>query len=77
MLQIANHLQNLLDTTGISQRELARAINTRPNTISDYASNRITKYDMTLVARICQYFGISIRDFLYDYTVTDDNIQKI
>lgn len=62
---IKNNLQQILDNSRTSQRALARAIGTRPNTISDIAGNKLTRYDINIIERICDYFGIEIEEFFY------------
>jgi transcriptional regulator with XRE-family HTH domain len=72
---IRNRLQELLNETHTSQRQLARGISTRPNTISDIASNKIHRYDMQIIEKICDYFAIDIAFFFYktDEPYTDEN----
>lgn len=72
---IRNRLQQILDETRTSQRQLARGIGTRPNTISDIAGNKLRRYDMEIIEKICDYFAIDIAYFFYkdDETQTDKN----
>lgn len=35
-----------------------------PNTLTEYANNRVTRFDESVIARLCDYFNCDIGDLL-------------
>ena len=57
----------------LSQDDLAAATGIAQSTISAYVTNRTLRYDVRVVARLLEYFGVGLSDFfVYD----PDEIEK-
>lgn len=49
----------------ISQRDLGVATGISKTTINKYAQNKVQQYDAEVVSKLCDFFGIDVRDFFY------------
>jgi transcriptional regulator with XRE-family HTH domain len=49
--------------------EIAEATGSSVNVLSNWAKNKIERFDGPLLVRLCQYFGCEVADLLYiDYS---------
>lgn len=49
----------------IKQHEIAEFIGVKDHTISAWMQNKITRFDATVVERLCAYFQCDVGDLLY------------
>jgi putative transcriptional regulator len=63
-MPIRVRLQAILDERGMSQRELARLMNIRPNTISHLCSDNVNSAYFDTLEQICRTLNISLHDLL-------------
>ena len=71
-------LVSLLDESGSTQTALADALNVSKSAVSNWVHGD-NSIDMELVPRICEYFAVSIDDFLNGRTTaeqTEDDRRK-
>lgn len=64
-LKLANVLKRLLKERSLSLRDLAKATNIKPSTLSGW-NNGVSPRDLTEVRRCAQYLGISMERLLFD-----------
>jgi putative transcriptional regulator len=57
-------LDNILRSRGISNREFARLVKTRPSTINDMCNNKVKHLPLEKVAAICEELNIELDDLL-------------
>ena len=55
---------NLIGEKKMTRKELAKAINVRPNTIGDLYNGKVKKIDLDILNKLCIYFNCEIRDIL-------------
>jgi len=65
-LDIGTQLRNLLDQDGITQKQLAQALNISTTTLNGYVQNR-RQPDAKMVIRLAAYFHTTT-DYLYGLT---------
>lgn len=63
-MPIRVRLQAILDERGMSQRELARLINVRPNTISHLCSDKVNSAYFDTLEQICRTLNINLNELL-------------
>lgn len=63
-MPIRVRLQEILDERGMSQRELARLMNIRPNTISHLCSDKVNSAYFDTLEQICRTLNISLNELL-------------
>ncbi len=56
----------------LSQDQLSEATGIAQSTISLYVTNSVKRYDMSVVMRLINFFGVSIGDFFVEIAVDDD-----
>lgn len=65
-MDIGSQLRNLLDMEGITQKELAKALNISASTLNGYIKNR-RQPDAKTIIRFASYFNTTT-DFIYGVT---------
>ena len=63
MKELGATLRHFRKQTGITQRQLAEALNVDPTTISQYENGR-RSFPIDLLEPACECMGISTREFL-------------
>ena len=63
--QISYALVTLMDTNGTQGKELAEYLGVTPSAISNYR-NGTRSIDVEILAKICDYYGISLNDITND-----------
>ena len=64
---ISKRLEDLREFKGVSAREMSRGINKEETYIRQIETGKITP-SIPMLSEICQYLGISLKDF-FDYEV--------
>lgn len=57
-------LKEILEEKGMSQRELARLMNVRPNTISHLCSDKVNAAYFDTLEQICKALSVSLHELL-------------
>lgn len=57
-------LKEILEEKGMSQRELARLMNVRPNTISHLCSDKVNAAYFDTLEQICKTLNISLHELI-------------
>lgn len=52
------------DGKRISNREVARSTGLSTLTVNDYANNKVTRFDATVLAKLCTYLDCSLDELL-------------
>ncbi|MCP3779385.1 MAG: helix-turn-helix domain-containing protein [Bacillota bacterium] len=63
-MPIRLRLKAILEEKGMSQRELARLMNVRPNTISHLCSDKVNAAYFDTLEQICRTLDISLNELL-------------
>jgi putative transcriptional regulator len=63
-MPIRLRLKEILETQGISQRELARRMNIRPSTVSHLCSDKVNAAYFDTLEQICRTLNISLSELL-------------
>ncbi|MNO81777.1 Helix-turn-helix domain protein [compost metagenome] len=63
-MPIRLRLKEILEDKGMSQRELARLMNVRPNTISHLCSDKVNAAYFDTLEQICRTLDISLNELL-------------
>jgi putative transcriptional regulator len=63
-LPIRLRLKEILEERGMSQRELARLMNIRPNTISHLCSDKVNAAYFDTLEQICRTLNIDLHDLI-------------
>ncbi|WP_019640494.1 helix-turn-helix domain-containing protein [Paenibacillus fonticola] len=63
-MPIRLRLKEILKEKGMSQRELARLMNVRPNTISHLCSDKVNAAYFDTLEQICRTLNISLNELL-------------
>ncbi|CAM5782436.1 MULTISPECIES: helix-turn-helix domain-containing protein [Brevibacillus] len=63
-MPIRLRLKEILEERGMSQRELARLMNIRPNTISHLCSDKVNTAYFDTLEQICKTLNISLNELL-------------
>lgn len=69
-MAIRLRLQEILDERGMSQRELAKKMNIRPNTVNHLCSNKVNAIYLDKIELLCNTLVIDISDLM----IIDSNI---
>ena len=51
--------------TQLTYQDIADATGLSVSTVERYANNRVRRPDLTVVRQLCEYFGVSLRDFVF------------
>ncbi|MDK8182622.1 helix-turn-helix transcriptional regulator [Paenibacillus sp. UMB4589-SE434] len=65
-MKIKIRLQEILDEKGMSQRELARLMNLRPNTINHLCSDKVDRVYIRTLESICEALNIKIHELIVE-----------
>ena len=68
-MEFGEILRELLEQDGISQKQLAAALNLAPSTLGNYIRG-LREPDFTTLGKIADYFGVTV-DFLLGHTPKD------
>jgi putative transcriptional regulator len=63
-MTIKIRLQEILDERGLSQRELAKLMNVRPNTINHLCSNKVNAIYLEKLEQICNTLSIEVSELV-------------
>jgi putative transcriptional regulator len=63
-MAIKLRLQEILDERGMSQRQLAKQMNVRPNTINHLCSDKVNAIYLSNLELICKTLSIHISDLV-------------
>ncbi|MNW44702.1 Helix-turn-helix domain protein [compost metagenome] len=63
-MKIKIRLQEILDERGMSQRELARQMNLRPNTINHLCSDSVDRVYIRTLEQICEALDIDVNELI-------------
>lgn len=63
-MPIRLRLKEILEERGMSQRELARLMNIRPNTISHLCSDKVNAAYFDTLEQICRTLNIDLHDLI-------------
>lgn len=63
-MPIRLRLKEILEKRGMSQRELARLMNIRPNTISHLCSDKVNAAYFDTLEQICRTLNIDLHDLI-------------
>jgi DNA-binding Xre family transcriptional regulator len=56
----------------LKQRDVARAVGTADHTIMSWLRNEVSRYDSSMLERMCEFFECEIGDLLYLEWVEED-----
>ena len=73
-MDIGNQLRRLLDQDGITQKQLAQALNISTTTLNGYIQNR-RQPDANTVIRLASYFNTTT-DFIYGLTALRETVES-
>lgn len=63
-MPIRLRLKEILEERGMSQRELARLMNIRPNTISHLCSDKVNAIYFDTLEQICKTLNVELHDII-------------
>lgn len=63
-MAIRLRLQEILDERGLSQRELAKIMNVRPNTINHLCSHKVNAIYLEKLEQLCITLSIEVSELL-------------
>jgi DNA-binding Xre family transcriptional regulator len=70
------HQKEAHEQRRIAYAEIARSMGSSINIISNWANNKITRFDAPMVVKLCEYFGCEVGDLLYLERAEDGNGQN-
>ena len=73
---ISKRVENLRECKGISAREMSRGINKEETYIRQVETGKIIP-SITVLSLICQYLGISIKDFFDDEVENPESLNYL
>lgn len=69
-MQLRSNLKALADARGVTIRELARVIDYRFESVRQLYNDEMERYPRDLLAKLCDYFGVTIAELLVIETET-------
>ncbi|GIP08867.1 hypothetical protein J1TS5_10370 [Paenibacillus macerans] len=63
-MEIKSNLMEILDTKGITIRQLAKGIDYRYETVRCLCHNQVERLSLDLLAKVCEYLSVDIKDIL-------------
>lgn len=64
MSKIIIELDMVLKEKGISKNAVCKNCNLQRTQLNNYCKNKITRIDLKILARLCEYLGCSLTDIL-------------
>ena len=57
-------LESFLEEKGVSKNKVCAACELQRTQLNNYCKNKVTRVDLAIMARLCEYLGCEISDLL-------------